>query len=184
MKSADWSAELGWIEAAGHKLTPGLSNTELSEAERVHGFVFPPDLRSFLSTAMPTGDSFPNWRQLEEQPLIEWMDWPATGMAFDIEHNRYWHAEWGKRPDDLSDAVEVMRAKLKMVPILIPVYAHRYLPCEPAEVGNPIFSVYQTDIIYYGSNLSSFFACEMGGISHAEIMNGEFKRIRFWSEFC
>ncbi|MCP4084980.1 MAG: hypothetical protein GY745_08005 [Actinomycetia bacterium] len=41
-------------------------------------------------------------------------------------------------------------------PMLIPVYAHRYLPSEPCRSGNPVLSVMQTDVIYYGQNLVEY----------------------------
>jgi hypothetical protein len=43
---------------------------------------------------------------------------------------------------------------------MIPVYSHRYLPAEPCEAGNPVFSIYQTDIIHYGYDLADYFARE------------------------
>jgi len=43
----------------------------------------------------------------------------------------------------------------------IPVYSHRYLPSEPKATGNPVLSVHQTDIIYYGNDLASYFSRSM-----------------------
>jgi hypothetical protein len=43
---------------------------------------------------------------------------------------------------------------------MIPVYSHRYLPAEPCEAGNPVLSIYQTDIIHYGYDLADYFARE------------------------
>lgn len=36
------------------------------------------------------------------------------------------------------------------------------IPDEPNEPGNPVYSVHQTDIIYYGSDLTDYFECEFG----------------------
>ncbi|WP_438302359.1 hypothetical protein ACSHXN_00395 [Streptomyces sp. HUAS TT11] len=33
--------------------------------------------------------------------------------------------------------------------MLVPVYAHRYLPAGREFVGHPVLSMWQTDIIYY-----------------------------------
>ena len=43
---------------------------------------------------------------------------------------------------------------------LIPVYLHRYVPCYPDIIEVPVFSVYQTDIIYYWYNLEDYFKIE------------------------
>jgi hypothetical protein len=49
---------------------------------------------------------------------------------------------------------------LSGVPALVPVYKHRYLPTMPSESGNPVLSVVQTDIIYYGNDLLDWFDYE------------------------
>ena len=48
------------------------------------------------------------------------------------------------------------------VPKLIPVYAHRYVPCYPDIMDIPVISVYQTDIVFYGKNLEDYFKSEFG----------------------
>jgi hypothetical protein len=37
---------------------------------------------------------------------------------------------------------------------MIPVYSHRYLPA--AMPGHPVLSVYQTDVIHYGNDLTDW----------------------------
>ncbi|HEY6270031.1 MAG TPA: hypothetical protein VIX11_17150 [Candidatus Acidoferrum sp.] len=66
---------------------------------------------------------------------------------------------------------------------MIPIFSHRFLPAEPATAGNPILSVYQTDIIYYGTDLASYFANEFK-FPIASWHDGENspRRIRFWSD--
>jgi hypothetical protein len=54
------------------------------------------------------------------------------------------------------------------VPRLVPVFSHRYLPAEPHLSGNPVLSVYQTDIIYYGSNLKRYIAHEFGNLTREQ----------------
>ena len=83
-------------------------------------------------------------------------------MAFDIENNVFWIDEWGTRPDNISDAIEVARKHVVGAPKLIPVYSHRYIPTDPCAAGNPVFSVQQTDIIYYGQNLWDYIEQEFG----------------------
>ena len=84
---------------------------------------------------------------------------------------------WGK-PAAPDEQAEVVRAVVKVAPALIPLIAHRYIPEEPHESGNPIFSVMQSDVIYYGANLTEYFANEFGGTNRI----GAVRRIPFWSE--
>lgn len=74
------------------------------------------------------------------------------------------------------------RRNVAKEPLLIPLYRHRYLPAEPHAAGNPVLSVYQTDIIYYGSDLRSWLASEFGGLPHADAIAAPIRRIRFWSD--
>ena len=52
---------------------------------------------------------------------------------------------------------------------------------EPHESGNPIFSIVQSDIIYYGYNLEDYFEREF--VDTRRPFSGPFKHIRFWSHF-
>jgi hypothetical protein len=173
----------------------GLSDRELADCEVRFGFRFPPDLREFLQSVLPVGQGFPNWRSTaEERNLRERLDWPFLGMAFDIEHNQLWLDEWGVKPTALAEAIAVARTNFEAAPTLIPVFSHRYIPEEPELAGNPIFSVHQTDIIYYGQNLWDYFEQEFGqheegwygGQRYADWTAQEYhnahRTIRFWSE--
>ena len=42
----------------------------------------------------------------------------------------------------------------------MPVFGHRMIPDRPHLPGNPVFSVHQTDIIYYGCDLRDYFLHE------------------------
>ncbi len=150
--------------------------------EKHFGFRFPPDLRFLLQTALPISERFPNWRSDSEAGLRDRLDWPYDGMCFDIEHNVFWMEEWGERPGALADAFAVAREKVEGAPRLIPIFSHRYIPDEPHQEGNPVLSVYQTDIIYYGSDLWTYLAKEF----HLEGMcaGNEPRDVRFWSDIA
>jgi hypothetical protein len=68
----------------------------------------------------------------------------------------------------------------KASPKLVPLVSHRYLPSEPNEAGNPIFSIYQSDVIYYGADLADYFEREFGNTRTPVV--GPARPIRFWSE--
>jgi hypothetical protein len=62
---------------------------------------------------------------------------------------------------------------------LVPLISHRYIPSEPNEAGNPVFSVYQSDVIYYGADLADYFEHELDGWAP---VTTPIKHIRFWSD--
>ena len=104
-------------------------------------------------------------------------------MCFDIEHNTFWLEEWGQKPDDLKAAFEVARHVFLQAPTLIPICSHRYIPATPHEAGNPVFSVYQTDIIYYGTDLLDYLQNEFKYYFGRKeyTINGQPREIPFWS---
>ena len=139
---------------------PGLTDAEVTQVETRYGFRFPPDLRQFLQYALPISKQWVNWRENDEDIIRERLAWPVEGMCFDIEMNGFWMRAWGDRPTSLGDAVHIAKQAVLKAPFLIPIVGHRYLPDEPNEAGNPVLSVYQTDIIYYGNDLVDYFANE------------------------
>jgi len=160
----------------------GLTESEIRTVEAHFDFRFPADLCALLQTALPRGPLFPDWRMPESTALADRLAWPFDGIAFDIEHNVFWLDSWGPRPAALSDALAVARATVESAPRLIPIFGHRYLPAEPEAAGNPVFSVYQTDIICYGVDLRRYLLCEFGRLDFAEATRGEPRRIRFWTD--
>ncbi|MGA8368214.1 MAG: hypothetical protein ACLQMT_09140 [Candidatus Acidiferrales bacterium] len=91
--------------------------------------------------------------------------------------------EWGPRPTDLVAALEAARKELTKAPKLIPVYSHRFVPSEPCDSGNPVFSVHQADIIYYGFDLASYFANEFK-IFCPDWAAEKPRNITFWSKLA
>jgi hypothetical protein len=63
---------------------------------------------------------------------------------------------------------------------MVPVYSHRYLPSGPAPTGTPVFSIYQTDVIHYGSDLADYLEREFLGRSSR--MPDASSRVAFWSD--
>jgi len=165
----------------------GLINEEIVQIEKKFNLRFPPDLKLFLQTALPVSGSFINWRlglesKTEEEAIFSMINWPLEGMLFDMDHNNFWRKEWGSRPDNLEERKSTATYHYNTYPTLIPIYSHRFIPSEPCEEGNPVFSVYQTDIIYYGHDLPSYFANEFHFTlsGQFEILKSP-RNIRFWS---
>jgi hypothetical protein len=177
-----WACELTHLESHGVELAPGLSAAELSAAEERVGCRFPPDLRSFLGAALPSGTRWPDWRVPYSPFIADRLAWPTEGIEFDIRNNVFWWPAWGAQPDHLDQAVEVMREQIRGAPKLIPIFGHVYLPAAPEAAGNPVLSVYQTDIIYGGRNLGDYLR-RFGNSEGWELPRcDEVRKIWFWSE--
>ena len=160
---------------------PGLSEEELTRIESRFRFTFPPDLRAMLSAALPVSPGFPNWRSEEPEELDRILDWPADGICFDITNSDFWFDGWGKRPLDTDEACELAREHIADAPLLVPIYGHRYIPDQPALAGNPVFSVYQTEIICYGRDLPDFLEREFRATGPNEPI-ADARDIPFWSK--
>lgn len=171
------------LATAGVQIAPGLTDDEFRSVEHRFSFTFPPDLRAFLATGLPVSRSWVDWRSGSDAEIRERLNWPLEGICFDIENNVFWLDEWGQRPATLDAAFSVARRAVAEAPVLIPICSHRYIPAEPSESGNPVFSVHQTDIIYYGADLMDYLQNEFSyyfgraGYAIAKIP----RRVRFWS---
>lgn len=165
------------------ELTEGLSDAELASVEVRFGFEFSPDHRELLKLTLPRGERWPDWRHGDESDLEERLAWPVEGVLFDVENNVFWPKSWGPRPESIEAALAVAREQLKRVPRLVPVYSHRYLPAGPCQPRLPVFSVYQTDTIYYGVDLEDYLAREFtkhGGPRAPD----PWQYVWFWSELA
>lgn len=114
-------------------------------------------------TALPISKGFYNWRNFDPKNIqyIKAAIYRPINNIYELVNEVYWCDEWGNEPSDKSKRAEVIRKLLKKAPKLIPIYAHRYMP-EMNIKNAPIFSIHDTDIIYYGENLFSYFKIEFG----------------------
>ncbi len=145
----------------------GLTDDQIKYAEAVFGFRFPPDYRTLISERLPLAllkqdgtsvASFPDWRN--PSSLLDQVNWPWLSLCIDVvEYDQFWLEQWGPKPDDIRVRMQVVRELYMDAPALIPIFGHRYIPEGPS-IGNPVLSVYQTDIIVYGWNLESYLRAE------------------------
>lgn len=183
MSKTQWQELVNLLtETRGIQFDTGLGDNEIANIENTYGFHFPPDLAAFLQTALPISKGFPNWRTESAEAIRKRLDIPLVGVLFDVEHNNFWLPEWGPRPTSLDDALEQTRSLIEQAPKLIPVYNHRMMPDRPLKIGNPIFSVHQTDIIYYGVDLRDFLIHQFLNATHADSRSSDEPReIEFWN---
>jgi hypothetical protein len=171
------------LSESGTCIDAGLTVEEFAPIENTFSFHFPPDLRQFLTTGLPSSSPWIDWRRSSDTKARERLVWPLQGICRDIEKNDFWLEEWGQRPARLTDAIAIAARAVSDAPVLIPIFGHRYIPATPSESGNPIFSVYQTDIIYYGVDLLDYlhneFRVEFGRDQYG--IHGDIRSIPFWS---
>jgi len=175
-----------------YEIGPGLTDAEFARIERDYDFEFADDHRAFLAAGLPlnrpprTGRTWarpwPNWRDGDPGDLREQLGWPVEGALFDAGHNALWHPSWGPRPARTGKALKTARQHLSRAPKMIPVYGHRYLPAGRGTYGHPVLSIYQTDIIFYGTDLADYIGCELDGWSVSADWTPP-PLAPFWSEF-
>jgi hypothetical protein len=163
--------------AEGRIWAEGYTQSELDTAQEKYALVFPPDLIALFLDRRPVLGW--DWRS-DDSEIREMLERPLRGLLFDVEENGLWWPEWGSRPESAADRELVLRKAVSEAPKLIPLYSHRYIPSEPNETGNPVFSIVQSDVIYYGTDLTDYFEREFGG--HQRPLTGPIKFIRFWSD--
>jgi hypothetical protein len=155
----------------------GYTQAELDSAQHRFGLAFPPDLIALLREKRPADGH--DWTN--EADIHRALAWPLEGLLFDIEQNSLWWPAWGTRPTDPNAREEILRSIVLAAPKLIPLIGHRYLPEEPREPGNPVFSVYQADVTYYGADLADYFDREFFGFDHRPWIQPT-RHIPFWSD--
>ena len=160
-------------------LRAGMSKDQLHQVEDRYGFRFNPDHAAFLRRVVP--DWF-DWFG-DEKDIRERLAWPVEGLLWHVEVGCYWHEPWGPRPSDPAEAVATAKDHLSQAPVLVPIYCHRYLPAAPAPSGSPVFSVWQSDTIYYGRNLVDYLRNEwLGSRSSDGYSDEKITRVPFWSD--
>lgn len=183
MMQQDAERMIECLQTRGVGFDAGLSDEEVQNIERTFKFVFPPDLKLLLQIALPVSERFPDWRS--GVGVQSMMDWLVEGIMFDVEYNNFWLEEWGQKPDSLGQRVLTVRSLAKKWPRLIPVYGHRYLPAFPSEAGNPVYSVYQTDIICYGNDLLTYLCREFKIAPYrSSFQRSKPKQIPFWGDLA
>jgi hypothetical protein len=120
-----------------------------------------------------------DWVTAEPEVVRDALEWPFEGYWARVRGAGYWWPEWGEKPSATNEQRVKLRGIFEDAPKLIPLVGHRYIPEEPNERGNPVFSVFGADIIHYGANLSDWMERETTILSQKPWP--PIKEIRFWS---
>jgi hypothetical protein len=166
----------------GEFRSAGLSSAELDVAQEQAGAPFPQDLCELLHETLPLGPGFPDWRHAPGPTMHAWRERLTANIHFDVVHNGFWLPEWESRPEAPDQSLEAVAGYLAAAPAMIPIYAHRAIPTEPLAAGNPVFSIYQTDIIVYGRDLADYLVAEFHRKHHQPLKKlSDVRSIRFWT---
>ena len=161
----------------GVRWTKGYTQSEVERAQSRYDLVFPPDLIALLRRKRPVEGH--DWA--DDRAIRRALDWPFQALLHSVENGKLWWSEWGKWPSSARAREERLREIVSPAPKMIPLIAHRYLPEQPHEAGNPVFSIYGADTIYYGANLSDYFEREFTG-AYEKPWPKRIKHIPFWSD--
>lgn len=162
----------------------GLSAADIAAIEAQLGFALPEDFAFLLRNMRDPGGVFFPWSSFQKQQYDQSIAWVLRGIEFDIEKNELWLKRWGERPGTPAEALDIARRDFATWPKLLPVYGHRFLPADPCRIGNPVFSIVQTDIVYYGTDLADYLINEFcRGETAGCAETGTIRKIDVWSEF-
>jgi hypothetical protein len=130
---------------------------ETAQAEGVLTTAYVAEFELYMG--LEDGPSFYNWltdaHAIDAQFARLW-----EGLQFDVEHNNLWRPSWGPKPAMLEAQKARVRELVEAAPRLIPIFEHRCLLAELCAAGNPVFSVWQSDIVVYGADLRDYFLFE------------------------
>lgn len=160
----------------------GYTQSELDDVQAKWDLRFPPDLIELLRHRRPliNNESCFDWITADPRLIAERLAWPFESYLFSLEEGGHWWPEWGDRAASPVDRRNQLHAIFAQAPPLIPLSGHRYIPQEPLEIGNPVFSVYGADIIHYGADLRDWIERECAGWIVKPWP--PIKEIRFWSD--
>ena len=167
----------------GVKFDVGLSKSEIDKIEKIYEFHFPLSLRCFLEECLPISKGFYNWRNFKTdniERIKEKIKKPVNDIL-ELADEVPWCDKWGKEPEDRTVFFQIVKKMIKEAPVVIPIYAHRYMP----EIMNgdvPIISIHGVDIIYYGCNLEEYFLIEFGELKQENLNYSGITKIPFWSD--
>jgi hypothetical protein len=163
----------------------GLSNEQIASIGGQLGFRVPDDFAYLFQNLQDPGRVFFPWSEFNKRKYEETIEWVLHSIEIDIERNGLWLERWGKKPDILSAAMEIARIDFVTWPKLLPIYGHRFLAAQPCCSGNPIFSIMQKDVVYYGADLPHYLLNEFVDHDYTlHIREQKIRRIEVWSDFA
>ena len=163
------------------KISNGMSEKEIKKVEKIYQIVFPKDYKEILKEFVLDCN---NWRDISEKNisyLKDKINAPIEGIIFDIENNGFWMNEFGNKPKNIQERVNIFLKYIEKnnIPKLIPILNNTYMICDENS-EYPIVSVIQKDIIILSNNLINYFEQKLNISKQNELYFRNIK-IPFWS---
>ncbi|ENB7694341.1 SMI1/KNR4 family protein [Escherichia coli] len=185
-KALDYTFLVNKLKAQGIIFYAGLSEAEITAIEQTFNFRFPLDCKAFLHNALPATEGFIHWRQTlhsgkMEREVKQRLKIPLDGILYDVMKNNFWLDIWGEKPLNLDSRKDHFDKISNQCPVLIPLYKHRYMSTSYTG-GNPVYSVYNSDIICAGNDLASWMKTEFN-LALPQHYQADKKPVHFWDDF-
>jgi len=158
-----------------------LSDKEILNIEKKYNINFPIEYKHLLIDFLPLWWSFIDWRNWDEKKIKSILKWPLEWIIFDVKNNNFWYKWWWNKSNNIDKNIKIITDYVHRFPILIPIYWHRYIPWLNNIKWLPVFSVRQTDIIYYWYNLENYFEVEFWNSEYWNWFDNIIN-IDFWGE--
>jgi hypothetical protein len=175
------AAECYRIGNARGEFGPGMTVSEIDAAQYALGFSFAVDHRDLLLLGVPIAS--PDWRDPTSAEVTNSLNEPSEGALFDVRINAMWLASWGPRPEDETGAEAVAAAKIAEWPRMVPFWGHRCIRAG-APTGEPVYSIVQTDCVFYGDNLADWARIEFGAAGFRQPAERPWDSLLPWSAFA
>lgn len=186
-KALDYTFLVNKLKTQGIIFYAGLSEAEITAIEQTFNFRFPLDCKAFLHNALPATEGFIHWRQTlhsgkMEREVKQRLKIPLDGILYDVMKNNFLLDIWGEKLLNLDSRKDHFDKISNQCPVLIPLYKHRYMSTSSYTGGNPVYSIYNSDIICAGNDLSSWIKTEFN-LSLPENYQTDKKPVQFWDDF-
>ncbi|KAJ6989612.1 hypothetical protein NC653_018172 [Populus alba x Populus x berolinensis] len=121
------------LRSSGIQVQPGLTESEFARSEAEFGFAFPPDLRAVLSAGLPVGqDSLTGALLVPASTYAPPLTSQSLLFASKLPETLFGRNLGVRGHSDPEKALRVARNSLKRAPLLIPIFNHCYIPCQPS----------------------------------------------------
>ena len=174
------------LKQAGVSFAEGLSVDEIRSIEGFYEIHFPRELILFYQEALPVSEGFYDWKNFSEanvKMIRERIRRPKRDLLDEDEmKDMEWKEVWGEEPTSQAEKEALLMRKINNAPTLVPVFKHRYIANQYKE-DNPVLSIYGSDMIYYGENLSQYLLIEFGLKGQDDIDYKTIQSVDFWSDF-
>ncbi|EGO8358130.1 SMI1/KNR4 family protein [Escherichia coli] len=186
-KALDYTLLVDRLRAKGIIFYAGLSEAEITTIEQTFNFCFPLDFKAFLHTALPASEGFIHWRQALysgkiEREVKQRFNTPIEGVLYDVMKNDFWLDVWGEKNLNLDSRKDHFDKISNQCPVLIPLYRNRYMATSLHTGGNPVYSVYNSDIICTGNDLACWMKTEFN-LALPGNYQADKNPVQFWDDF-